>query len=55
LLANEKTAIAGGFRYLGLVAFYVTPPLFHRLKAGMAKPKIAGKKSEVAHGQIRMG
>jgi hypothetical protein len=28
----------------------VNPPLLHRLKAGMAKPKIAGKESSVAHG-----
>jgi hypothetical protein len=27
----------------------VNLPLFHRLKAGKAKPKIAGKESSVAH------
>jgi hypothetical protein len=34
----------------GLVARYVNLPLLHRLKAGMAKPKIAGKKDSVVHG-----
>jgi hypothetical protein len=52
--ANEKTAIAGGFVSFGLFCCCVNLPLLHRLKAGMAKPKIAGKKSSVTHGRIRI-
>jgi len=52
--ANKKTAIAGGFWCSVLVfAVRVYPPLLHRLKAGMAKIKPAGKESSVAHEGIR--
>ncbi|WP_156648818.1 hypothetical protein [Massilia sp. Leaf139] len=53
--ANEKTAIAGGFVSFGLVARCVNLPLLHRLKAGMAKPKIAGKEGSVAHERSEKG
>jgi hypothetical protein len=56
LSGNKKTAIAGGFWLFGLVCCCVNLPLFHRLEAGMAKPKIAGKEyseGSVAHGRIR--
>ncbi|WP_305822613.1 hypothetical protein [Massilia brevitalea] len=57
--ANKKTAIAGGFWYSVLVfAVRVYPPLLHRLKAGKAKIKPAGKgnsESSVAHEGIRKG
>jgi hypothetical protein len=46
---NKKTAISGGFWLLGLFCCCVNLPLFHRLRAGMAKPKIAGKEGSVAH------
>jgi hypothetical protein len=50
---NEKTAISGGFWSFGLFCCRVNLPLLHRLKAGMAKPKIKGKEGSVAHGRIR--
>jgi hypothetical protein len=51
--ANKKTAISGGFGFFGLVCCCVYLPLFHRLRAGMAKPKIAGKEGSAAHEGIR--
>jgi hypothetical protein len=47
--ANKKTAISGGFWLFGLFCCRVNLPLFHRLRAGKAKPKIAGKEDRVAH------
>jgi hypothetical protein len=51
--ANEKTAISGGFWSFGLFSCCVNLPLLHRLKAGMAKPKI-GKEGSVAHKESEM-
>jgi hypothetical protein len=53
---KEKTAIAGGFSGIlrrTLFCCCVNLPLLHRLGAGMAEPKIAGKEGSVAHGLVR--
>jgi hypothetical protein len=47
---NAKTAWVGGFAgYLLGFCCYVNLPLLHRLLAGMAKVKVAGKESSVTH------
>ncbi|WP_379677880.1 hypothetical protein [Massilia consociata] len=48
---KQKTAIAGGLSGLRrtVLESRVNLPLLHRLRAGMAKVKIAGKENVLAH------